>query len=306
MRRTSYFNNIDPSIIKRLGINTLTEPVTLKLLTVRMNPDNPSQPLIPVYKRIPNRDVIVVDGNTYDIAAIASVSGDKASFYEIGFWRDEGGYKRFDPRNARQKEQLEFLLMSNYNASNPLRDPSIKPLFEVFRPEDKAKARVDSRMKKIEAISLAAAMSEEECREFAASVGWNEADDIFVIKDKILDWCEKDPVGFIEAQSSRERYVLATLKRAESRNIVTRNPLENSWEWSSTGQVLCSMPRVSGKDMHEGFVDWYMSDDRALRVFQELESIVYGRSHVSKVTKQIDAEEEAPAQPKRRRAKASE
>jgi len=307
MRRTSYFNNIDISIFKKIGFDNLNEPITLKMLDVQRDPDNPSQPLIPAYKRIPNRDTILVDGITYDIAAIASISGDTASFYEIGFWRNEGGYKRFDPKNARQREQLEFLLISNFNGSNPLRDTSVKALFEVFRPEDKAKKSVDSRMKKIEAITLAAALSESDCREFAASVGWNESDDIYVIKDKILDWCEKDPGGFIEAQSSRDRYVLATIKRAESRGIITRNPLENAWEWSATGELVCTMPRTSQKDMYEGFLGWYMSEDRALRVFQEIESILYGRNHVSKVqSKKTEPEEEALPQSKRRRARASE
>jgi len=307
MRKTTYFNQLDATVMKKLGVDKLIDPVVIKLVHVRFDPDNPSQPLIPVYKRIPNKDIIIVDGVSYDIAAIASVSQDNASLYEIGFWKDEGGFKRLNPRNARDKDLLEFLLISNYNASNPYRDPNIQPLFEVFRPEEKAKQRVADRMQKIEAITLAASMSEEELREFAASVGWNEAEDVFVLKDQVLTWCEKDPNGFIEAQSSRSRYVLATLKRAESRNIVAKNAMENAWYWGASQQVMCTLPRSSTKDMYQLFVDWYMSEDRAVRVFQELESIVYGRSHVSKAPSvKEEVEEESSPQSKRRRAKASE
>ena len=307
MRKTTYFNQIDSSLFKKLGLDKLIDPITIKLLDVRFDPDNPSQPLIPVYKRIPNQDIIIIDGTSYDIAAIASVSQDQATLYEIGFWKDEGGFKRLNPRNARDKDLLEFLLISNYNASNPLRDPNIKPLFEVFRPEDKARERVNNRMQRIEAITLAAAMSEEELREFAASVGWNEADDVFILKDKVLTWCENNPAGFIEAQSSRSRYILATLKRAESRDIVTKNTLENAWYWAASQQAMCTLPRSATKDMYALFVDWYMSDDRATRVFQELESIVYGRSHKSKAPSTAEeTEDEAPAASKRRRARASE
>ena len=310
MRKSKYYNNIPLDALKKLGIDKLTEPVTIKLNIIRMDPDNPSQPVIPVYKAIPNRDSIIIDGHTYDIAAISGVSGDdKVSFYEIGFWKDEGGFKRLNPRSSRDKEILEFLLISNYNSSNPNRDPNSLSLFEVFRPEEKARERVNQRMRKIDAIAIAAAMSEADLREFAASVGWDESADMYIIKDRVLDWCEKDPDGFINAQSSRDRYIQATLRRAESRKIIEKNPLESSWVWASTGEIVCQLPRSSEKDLYQLFVDWYKSEERAVRVFHELESVVYGRNHVTKLKKDSEEQESEPettqsSGPKRRRQQA--
>lgn len=305
MRSTKYYNNLDSSVIKKFGLDRLSDTVIIRLLDVRPDPDNPSQPLIPVYKKIPNRDIIMVEGQSYDIAAISSVSGDKISFYEIGFWKDEGGFKRLNPRSARDRDILEFLLISNYNGSNPFRDPNVTPMFEVFRPEEKARKRVDERMQRVQAISIAAAMSEEELREFAASVGWNESEDMYLLKDKALDWCERDPKGFIEAQSSRERYIMASLRRAESRDIIAKNPVENSWVWKASGQTICSLPRHSEKNMYESFVDWYMSNDNAVKVFHELESIVYGRNHVTKLSVP-EPEPEEEVKPRRGRARTEE
>jgi len=306
MRSTKYYNNLDSSVIKKFGLDRLTDTVIIKLLDVRMDPDNPTEPLIPVYKKIPNRDIIIIDGQSYDIGAISSVSGDKISFYEIGFWKDEGGFKRLNPRTARDRDVLEFLLISNFNASNPFRDPNVRPLFEVFRPEEKAKQRVDQRLQRVQAITIAASMKEEELREFAASVGWNEADDVYILKDKVLDWCERDPKGFIEAQSSRERYIMATLRRAESRDIIARNPLENAWVWKASGQIMCTLPRHSERDLYQLFVDWYMSNDVAVKVFHELESIVYGRNHVTKLAPEPEEVQTEDVKPRGRRTKLEE
>ena len=306
MRSTKYYNNLDSSVIKKFGLDRLTDTVILRLLDVRMDPDNPSQPIIPVYKKIPNRDVVIIDGASYDIGAISSVSGDKISFYEIGFWKDEGGFKRLNPRTARDRDILEFLLLSNFNGSNPYRDPNVRPLFEVFRPEEKAKQRVDQRLQRVQAITIAASMTEEELREFAASVGWNEAEDVYVLKDKALDWCDRDPKGFVEAQSSRERYIMATLRRAESRDIIAKNILENAWVWKASNQTICSLPRNSERDMYQSFVDWYMSNDVAVKIFHELESIIYGRNHVTKLAAPESEPQEEEVKPRRGRARTEE
>ena len=306
MRSTKYYNNLDSSVIKKFGLDRLTDTVILRLLDVRMDPDNPSQPIIPVYKKIPNRDVVIIDGVSYDIGAISSVSGDKISFYEIGFWKDEGGFKRLNPRTARDRDILEFLLLSNFNGSNPYRDPNVRPLFEVFRPEEKAKQRVDQRLQRVQAITIAASMTEEELREFAASVGWNEAEDVYVLKDKALDWCDRDPKGFVEAQSSRERYIMATLRRAEARDIIAKNILENAWVWKASNQTICSLPRNSERDMYQSFVDWYMSNDVAVKIFHELESIIYGRNHVTKLSTPEPEPQEEEVKPRRGRARTEE
>lgn len=306
MRSTKYYNNLDSSVIKKFGLDRLTDTVILRLLDVRMDPDNPSQPIIPVYKKIPNRDVVIIDGVSYDIGAISSVSGDKISFYEIGFWKDEGGFKRLNPRTARDRDILEFLLLSNFNGSNPFRDPNVRPLFEVFRPEEKAKQRVDQRLQRVQAITIAASMTEEELREFAASVGWNEAEDVYVLKDKALDWCDRDPKGFVEAQSSRERYIMATLRRAEARDIIAKNILENAWVWKASNQTICSLPRNSERDMYQSFVDWYMSNDVAVKIFHELESIIYGRNHVTKLSTPEPEPQEEEVKPRRGRARTEE
>jgi len=306
MRSTKYYNNLDSSVIKKFGLDRLTDTVILRLLDVRMDPDNPSQPIIPVYKKIPNRDVVIIDGASYDIGAISSVSGDKISFYEIGFWKDEGGFKRLNPRTARDRDILEFLLLSNFNGSNPYRDPNVRPLFEVFRPEEKAKQRVDQRLQRVQAITIAASMTEEELREFAASVGWNEAEDVYVLKDKALDWCDRDPKGFVEAQSSRERYIMATLRRAEARDIIAKNILENAWVWKASNQTICSLPRNSERDMYQSFVDWYMSNDVAVKIFHELESIIYGRNHVTKLSTPEPEPQEEEVKPRGRRTRATE
>jgi hypothetical protein len=306
MRSTKYYNNLDSSVIKKFGLDRLTDTVILRLLDVRMDPDNPSQPIIPVYKKIPNRDVVIIDGASYDIGAISSVSGDKISFYEIGFWKDEGGFKRLNPRTARDRDILEFLLLSNFNGSNPYRDPNVRPLFEVFRPEEKAKQRVDQRLQRVQAITIAASMTEEELREFAASVGWNEAEDVYVLKDKALDWCDRDPKGFVEAQSSRERYIMATLRRAEARDIIAKNILENAWVWKASNQTICSLPRNSERDMYQSFVEWYMSNDVAVKIFHELESIIYGRNHVTKLSTPEPEPQEEEVKPRRGRARTEE
>jgi hypothetical protein len=310
MRKSKYYNNLPFDVFKKLGVEKL-DTIIIKLISIRMDPDNPSQPVIPVYKNIPNKDTVIIDGNSYDIAAISGVTGDdKVSFYEIAFWKDEGGFKRLNPRTARDRDIIEFLLLSNYNASNPYRDPNVNPCYEIFKPEEKAKERVDKRMRKIDAISIAAHMSEEDLREFAASVGWDESADVYIIKDKILDWCEKDPEGFINAQSSRDRYIQATLRRAESRNIIEKNALESSWMWCSSGEILCQLPRSGEKNMYELFIDWYKSEERAVRVFHELEGVIYGRSHVTKLKKETTSTEEetesvaAQSGPRRRRNQA--
>lgn len=297
MRTTKTLNKLSTEQKAKLKIDKLSKPVTFKLLSVKADPDT-GQPLIPIYKKIPNRDTIILDGDSIDIGAVSNVQGDAVSFYDIGFWRNEGGFKRFDPRNAHQRSQMEFLLISNYNASNPLRDPNITPMFEEFRPEAKAKARVDAKLKRFEATAAAAAMTEEQCRELAASQGWDEFADLYIIKDKIISWCEDSPEDFLNANSSRERFIIATLKRAEAKNIIKQDKLSNGWVWVGSHQFLCRLPRQANMNLYKGFVQWYTEDDQAVKVFVELEGILYGRSAKSEAPKK----KETPAATSRKPA----
>jgi hypothetical protein len=99
---------------------------------------------------------------------------------------------------------------------------------------------------------------------------------------------------------------MATLRRAEARDIIAKNILENAWVWKASNQTICSLPRNSERDMYQSFVDWYMSNDVAVKIFHELESIIYGRNHVTKLSTPEPEPQEEEVKPRRGRTRTEE
>ncbi|MAN63463.1 MAG: hypothetical protein CMI60_16130 [Parvibaculum sp.] len=268
MIKTKIFNNIkNPPKFKR------DEVKVFKYYGLKEDPLNPGKVQMPFMVIAPNKDrVYDPDIEDYvDIAAIKSLGIEgKPTFHTIEFTKQKAGRLLLQGNIARDRDLYQFLTLSNYNASNPNRDTSVQPLFELVNPKVKAEKARKSRSLKRDAMNVAAELSGAEVREFISSLGKDEKRDLSVLRDELETLAETDPNQFIKLSKNTNKSYQANIKRALDKNIISFDGETNTFTWTSTGETIVQVPRSSKLGHLEGFTNFVLSNKNGASIYQEI------------------------------------
>jgi hypothetical protein len=120
---------------------------------------------------VPSKDVIMDEnGNTYPIGFIESYGADGTPrFGDIWLSPDSGCLLRLSGKRVQDVKLYEYLKISNFNSSNPNRDPSIEAKVEELTPERRSSDERAERSRKLDAVAVAQGFSDLEVENFFAS-----------------------------------------------------------------------------------------------------------------------------------------
>jgi hypothetical protein len=166
MIKTKEYNNVKtPPQLKR------NEVKVFQYLNVKPDKQNPGKVIMPSIHMIPEVDrVYDKESDDYiDIASIGSLGvGGKPVFNTIQFTKKDRGLLALRGNKTGDREIYQYLMMSNYNASNPDRDTSVVPLYKLMEPKKEAADSRKQRTLRRDAMNVAAELSAAEVREFIA------------------------------------------------------------------------------------------------------------------------------------------
>lgn len=147
----------------------------------------------------------------------------------------------------------------------------------VFRHIDvvkEAKASLTARENRANAMFVASQMSLNEARDFACAMGWDEHEDPSIIRDKIMEQAEKDPQWFKDFIDNKSIEYRAVIKRAMDNNIISWQPVENKFIWSSNNQTIAILDRCEDGKVLERMSDWVITSKNGQEVYMKLKGML--------------------------------
>ena len=268
MIKTKTFNNIktEPEF-KRNDVKIF------EWLSKKPDPVNKGKLEMAVMAFVPNKDRVYdpAQDDYVDIAAIKNLGPeDKPVFTDIVFEKRQGGKLVLRGDRIGDKEIYQFMMLSNYNISNPNRDPQAKGLYKLVDPKSESANKRKKRSTLRDAMNVAAEMSASDIREFVASMGKDQTRDISVLRDEIETLAESDPQQFIILSKNRNRSIQANIKKAIDKKIIEFSKGTSTFVWASTKETICQVPRTSGSSHLEGFVNFVLSNKNGQSIYEEI------------------------------------
>lgn len=248
MKKTDNWNNISkeltPPILKP------GEVAVFRLLGIKGKPEDPDNYRCPSYKDVPSTDRIYdpYAQDYVDIANIESVGvGGQVNLRTSYFESISGGMITLKGGRIKDVELYQYLSLCNYNASNPNRSSDSPAIFERLNPVANAENKRKARSTRRQALNIAADMNANTCREFAAAMGWDDGQELALLRDRIEEYADSNPTEFIKKSKNKQNSLSALIARSQKAGEISFDSKTNSWKWKGSDEVICSVARGTDK-----------------------------------------------------------
>ena len=259
-------NDISPELqkaIPKLGPNDSAE---YRLLSMRKDPENEGQWLIPFIQGIPSRYTIV-DPGTDSIADIAYITRIKSKTTKSGrveepdipvlaFTRSQGGRITLQGNNPQDRLLHEYLFLCPLNAASPLASNSVKAIYEYVDVKAKARKGIERMNRKLEAMRKIAELTEADgLFDYAYMVAQVETKDVEVARYQLAEYAEADADKFFNLIESVDSQIKVAFLRGLSQGVLFYDAESGTVRWSKSREIICSIPKAV-KDRGEAFAIW--------------------------------------------------
>lgn len=238
------------------------QKATYEILGVGVDPlSTDGRPELPFMFGIPKKDRIVdEDNNIVDIGYITGYEqGNSPKFGSIVFTKAQGGTITLHGGRAEDMSMYFYMERTNYNESNPHRDPSVSAL---FKRQNWKKDQADKRQKRgqlVDAISTASKLTAVEMRRIAIALNIS-ADDQEEIKARIEDFAELNPTKFLSMLENADLAIIEVADAAEKAKLISVDQ-QSRKILSSNGSTLYAWGPEANVDWKEKFVQFTKSED---------------------------------------------
>ncbi len=272
MYSTERINNLPASITKT--IPPLGDKIIrFRLLNIRK--DENGKWKVPFMKGIPSKDRIVdpATKKIYDIANIVRIGiNDNPEIQTPFFTSGDAGRISINPQRAEDINLYEYLWISNYNASNPLRDKTKAAIYELEDESKDAERFLDKQAIRLSALQRVAVMSDDEVKVIGGASGLTDpGDEITVIRRKLMSFADENPKGFhdLDARVSGNTEYYAIVRRAMDAKIVFLDKKGPAWKYvASNGKILSGLKGGDDETQIRNFADWLRNTEEGNTVFR--------------------------------------
>jgi hypothetical protein len=238
----------------------------------------------PYMTAIPKTDRIV-DPETnavYTIANIHNVSTSGEPVMPMIYFDSSGHILIRPDENGRYSSSdiltYEFLMLCNYNGTNPNRDGNTKVWFEQVNDEKVAKSKVDEKAFAAEAIKIVAQLQDEEVPLMAAQVGVGEvSDQTQALRLKLIEYAEKEPQKIQDAFgviSNLGDYV-SDIEKAIEHKLITADRRNNAYKWADTKQEIYQAQRgLAANVANASFARWLKTTQEGAAAYATLKKVL--------------------------------
>lgn len=202
--------------------------------------------------------------------------GKPESFNRIRIYGRHKGELTFDLESPEEQDMVMILELHPKLVGGKFADKG--KLQIVSRIDEKQEAREGRarREAKKKALIVAGEMSEDQVKEFAAAMQWDEHESIEMLINRVEEMAETNPEVFNDIVNGKTIEYLATIKRAFDKQIISYNPAEYSVLWFANQQKIAMLgENISGKSEVERFADWCMTGGKkAEEAYKKIHSLV--------------------------------
>lgn len=272
----------NPELLPRLAPG---EKATFKLLNIKKDPDHPDQLQIPYILFVKPKqrvvDVTSKDKNRKWVV-MANVTEERLDGnIEIGhprFTLKEGGYKILDGNNPKDADEYTFLMLCNENGSNENRDTNVNAVFEEVVIEKIAKEGRRERQKRYDALDYCRKMKDQEVKDFAAAMNWNQLQDMNILRNQVEDMAEATPEEFMNRVSDGSKERKTWIKNALDQDIIYFDIAKKRYAFRADNSTIFSCTAlVEPKEYVNTLSDFFVSNAKSGAVYDLMISRVKGK-----------------------------
>lgn len=187
------------------------------------------------------------------------------------------GLLSLDLQYVEHIEMFEYLELHPKLEGGLLRDKNIPAMFARVDDLKEAKTKLKQKELRSTALMVATRMSEKEVRDFSAAMNWNELDDLDILKDKMTEIADTNPLFFQTFMDDPLIESKATIRRAMDANIISWIPVENKFVWVSNGGAIAMLDRVEGDKYLDQMANWFRAHKNGEEVYKKIKSLLSGK-----------------------------
>lgn len=185
------------------------------------------------------------------------------------------GVLTLDLQSHADQDAFMFLEMHPKLEGGDFRDKNEMAIFRRIDEVVEARTSLTARENRANAMFVASQMAAQEIKDFASAMGWNENEDINIIRDKVMELAEKDPNWFIQFIDNKSIEYRAVIKRAMDNNIISWLPVENKFVWSANNQAIAVLDRCEDGKVLERMSDWLTTSKNGQEVFTKIKGLLF-------------------------------
>lgn len=160
------------------------------------------------------------------------------------------------------------------------RDKNEMAVFKRIDDVKEAKTSLTARENRANAMFGASQMSATELKDFACAMGWDESQDLSIVRNTVMELAENDPQWFKDFINNKSIEYRAVIKRSMDNNIIAWQPVENKFVWSSNGQTIAILDRCEDGKVLERMSDWIITSKNGQEVYTKLKGLLFKNATV--------------------------
>jgi hypothetical protein len=232
---------------------------------------------------IPNKDIILTkEGELLPIAFVEAHNTDGSPRFGNIWFQLEAECNIICLAGAKHAAMYNYLEISNYNESNPDRDPSITPVYRRVDSLNQSKQTRSQRSARVSALKAVISMSNEEVEKFLSAnkhavpvkmVSTPDGKkDFDAIRDSLEKWTEANPDRFLAltlaSNPNAEEAIEEIVKKARAADIIGFDNSTKSW-YSADGKPFFKV-KSSAAGMQNAELVGYLKSADGQKILEKL------------------------------------
>lgn len=153
-------------------------------------------------------------------------------------------------------------------------------VYHIFsRIDENAAARGarSERSERLKALNVAQAMSDADLIDFADAMQWDSAENFDVLRNKIEELADTNPVYFNDLVSSKAVEYQSLIKQAMNKDLISFNYGEYKFTWSGNQQLITVLSPTGSESEIQKLSEWMQtSGNKGDDLYKKLKSLVKG------------------------------
>lgn len=168
-----------------------------------------------------------------------------------------------------------FLELHPKNANGMFPDKTKQQVFSRVDEKSYAETQRKERTARKKALDAAEEMSEKNIIDFADAMMWDSTEDIELLKNKVEELAETNPVFFNDIVAGKNIEYQAVVKQALDRQVISFDPAEYKFIWTSNQQSITVLQATDNKNHVEKLAEWFqIGGKQAQDVYKRLKGMV--------------------------------
>ena len=131
------------------------------------------------------------------------------------------------------------------------------------------------RTARVKALNAAEQMSDKQVKDFSDAMMWDSTDDLSLLRNRVEELAETNPEFFNDLVSGEMVKYQAAVKQALDRQIISFDPAEWKFIWTSNQQPIAIVNEESGKNYVEQMAEWLqVNAEKGKQVYDKLKSLL--------------------------------